>query len=589
MKGMIPQDILDQVREATDIVSLVGQYVPLKRAGQNYKALCPFHNEKTPSFTVSPARQTFKCFGCGEGGNVFTFVEKQEHCDFPEAVRMLAAQAGIDIPEATGKGVPREERSAIQELLARAGEFYSKALLSDAGEKAAKYLEGRKIGAQAIKRWSLGYAPPGWSTLLDRARKGGASLSMLEKAGLIIKANDADRHYDRFRDRLMFPITDPRGGMIGFGARSLDGSEPKYLNSPQTLLFDKSRSLYGLYQSKQAIAAKRQAVIVEGYTDVIMAHEHGVENVVATLGTALTRQHIDQLRRFADEAVLVFDSDMAGAKASDRSLEIFVERELPARIATLPAGEDPCDFCLNHGGEAFLERIEQAKSLFVYKIEVAAALNEASPRERAEAIDELLRLLAMVPGAVERSIQVDEVVRHGARLLKVEESMLRARFKEVNRGRPRSRGVDEPEVVLERKAAMSVVEEELVGLALSNDAAMARIDEAVEPEDFTDGRLRKIFERAREMFREEGRVEESKLVAAVGDVELGVLVVDLAGKIQQRGYQEDLEDCLARWEKELNRRKAKQVEEEMRQADQSGDESRLRELYRQYQDLIRQT
>ncbi len=586
LSGFVSQDILDRILDATDILALVGQQVPLKRSGQNHKGLCPFHNEKTPSFFVSPQRQTFKCFGCGIGGNAFSFVMEHEHCSFPEAVQMLAERSGITVPTSAPTGLGRDARLGLEQLLKRTAELYARALHAPQGEPARAYLAERQISDESIGRWTLGFAPDGWSFLLDKATQKGTSTKDLEQAGLVLRAQDSGHTYDRFRNRLMFPIDDVRGRMLGFGARCLDGSEPKYINSPQTTLFDKSRCLYGVFQAKQSIAQRRQVIIVEGYTDVIMAHQCGVGNVVATLGTALTRQHIDLLRRFSDEAVLVFDADTAGAKASDRSMELFIEREFPVRLATLPAGQDPCDYCLQNGGPAFGEKIEEARSLYVYKIDQAAQLNDASPRERAEAIDELLRLVSMIPGSVERRIQLDDVVRSAVIALGVDERSLRRRYVELlraNRRRTRETSEEPPSV---RQDAPPAVEAKLVGLALADEASLARLADELAPDELTDDRLTEVYSCIIELYRNNGKVEARQVVSAAPH--LAAMVVDLEESSRRAGnFEQNLEGALKRWKMEQVKRERLSVKQRMKLADQEENTDLLRQLAQKYQDLYR--
>jgi len=585
LSGFIPQDILDRILDATDILALVGQHVPLKRSGQNHKGLCPFHNEKTPSFFVSPQRQTFKCFGCGLGGNAFSFVMAHEHCSFLEAVEMLAERAGISLPQSAPTGPAREERLGLEQLLKRTAELYARTLHTEQGEPARAYLAERRISDESISRWTLGFAPDGWSFLLDKATQASSTVKDLERAGLVLRAQDSGHTYDRFRNRLMFPIHDARGRVIGFGARCLDGTEPKYINSPQTVLFDKSRSLYGLFQAKQSIARRRQALIVEGYTDVIMAHQCGVGNVVATLGTALTRQHIDLLRRFADEAVLVFDADTAGAKASDRSMELFIEREFPVRLATLPAGQDPCDYCLQNGGQVFEQKIEEARSLYVYKIDQAAQLNDATPRERAEAIDELLRLVSMIPGSVERRIQLDDVIRKAVMALGVDERSLRRRYVELLRAnrRRKSETAEPPSV---RQDAPPAVEAELVGLALADPVSLAKLAGELAPDELTDVRLTEIYSSIIEIYRNNGKVEARQVVSAAPH--LAAMVVDLEESSRRAGnFEQNLEGALKRWKMEQVKRERHCIRERMKLADNEGNKELLRQLSQNYQELNR--
>ncbi|MGB3195104.1 MAG: DNA primase, partial [Phycisphaerae bacterium] len=312
MSGLYADDMLDEVARANDIVEVVSSYFPLKRAGKDHKALCPFHPEKTPSFTVSRSKQIFKCFGCGRGGSVFNFVMLRENVTFPEAVRILAERAGIALRQQAGRGKPQGPGRDVRKALEWATLFFEGNLRHPTlGEPARNYLAARGFNKQSLEVFHLGFAPAGWDNLLKAAQGENVPVRLLELTGLVVPRDDGSGCYDRFRGRLMFPITDALSRPIGFGGRSLGDETPKYLNSPETALVRKTESLSGLPQARARIEQTRRAVVVEGYTDVVMANQVGVTNVVATLGTALTGEHVRVLRRYADEVVLVFDSDEA--------------------------------------------------------------------------------------------------------------------------------------------------------------------------------------------------------------------------------------------------------------------------------------
>src|SRR5439155_1319536 len=329
-------------------------HLSLSKAGQNFKGLCPFHSEKTPSFTVSPSRQVFHCFGCGEGGNVFSFLMKIDGATFPAAVRTLGDKYGIEVDQPVTSPAARQRTEARERLFAlnrEAAEFFHRTLADSAGQTAMTYLEKRGMAFSTIERFSLGYAPAGWDLTLNALTKAGAKIEDLASAGLIVareqasrKGQDAAGYYDRFRARVMFPIRDLQKRVIGFGGRILDDGQPKYLNSPETPLFSKSRTLYGLDVAREGIIQSEQIVIVEGYFDAIALHQAGLSNVVATLGTALTSEHIELIRRFTHHVVLVFDPDAAGVRAALRTMDLFLGSGLTVQVVSLPAGEDPDTF-----------------------------------------------------------------------------------------------------------------------------------------------------------------------------------------------------------------------------------------------------
>ena len=410
----IPDDILDRIRQATDIVSLVRESLPLKKAGSAYKALCPFHREKTPSFHVNPERQIFKCFGCGVAGDIFTFVMKTEGVDFTEAATTLAERARIELPTHFTRSAPPGEKTRLYQVNAWAAEAFHYWLVKDAaGKETLQYLNDRGVTANTIERFHLGYSPDTWDSLLKAGRNRNHSPDLMLKAGLLSSNEQGDRRYDRFRGRLMFPIRDMKGRVIGFGARALDNSEPKYLNSPETPLFAKSRVLYGLDVARTGLKEKKQAIVVEGYMDTIMLHQYGITAAVGVLGTALTRDHVRLLRRFVSEAVLVFDADNAGQSSANRSVDAFAAEELTARLVTLPEGLDPDEFVRRNGADALLERIRNAPDSVTHKLnrvlETQSQATSGSSLTIARALDDVLATIALMPNAVAQSLEIKKI------------------------------------------------------------------------------------------------------------------------------------------------------------------------------------
>jgi DNA primase len=392
--GTIPTETIEQIAAANDIVEVIGSYFPLKRAGANFKALCPFHQEKTPSFHVSPQRQTFHCFGCGVGGSVFRFVMDYEHIDFPAAVRKLAARVGISIVEKEGAIIDEDrERAARRRLLqlhAEAAEWFHENLIKrEFAAPARKYLKERSITAEIAKRWQIGYAPDEWDAFGSWARDRGYDPRDLVASGLVKTRDDAAdapsrSAYDRFRGRIMFPICNDVGEVIAFSGRLLKDEEgaAKYLNSPETPLFRKSKVLFGLDKTKRSLIEENCAIVCEGQIDLISLFEGGITNVVAPQGTAFTEDQARVLKRYVNEVVLCFDADTAGQKAAERSLEALLQKdrawfnafayELTVRIAEMPAGEDPDSLVRRDGKEAFEKRIAEAPEFFDYWIDRSA-------------------------------------------------------------------------------------------------------------------------------------------------------------------------------------------------------------------------
>jgi DNA primase len=362
---------VEEIKSRVDIVELATEYLTLKKAGRNYLGLCPFHQEKTPSFTVNREKQIFYCFGCGEGGNAITFLMKIANKTFPEAIKELAEKTGVVLPlrQDTKEGRQKDSlRESIADLNLRAAQLYAHNLYSPSGKTAQDYLNARGIMPETIKQFRLGYAPDAWRSLTDYIEGSGLSLEMAEQAGLVI-ASKEDRFYDRFRGRLIFPIENVSGETIAFGGRILDKGEPKYLNSPESPIYIKGKNLYGLNKTKEEIRKKGFALIVEGYFDLISLWNAGIGNVVASLGTALTREHLELLRRYTVEVVALFDPDEAGRKALDRSLELFLSMNMRARALILPGGLDPDDYVKKFGREKLTELITNAQPLSDYYIE----------------------------------------------------------------------------------------------------------------------------------------------------------------------------------------------------------------------------
>ena len=395
--AMMPEHFLRQVQQATDIVDLIGRYVTIRKRGKDFVGLCPFHDEKTPSFSVSPTRQIFKCFGCGAGGGAFQFVMRHQGLNFPEAVKFLAEQAGIPVPRDEHRPAepPGMDRASLLKLTAFAADFFRKRLYAPEGAEALDYARRRGLKEPAMERFALGYAPQGWDKLRGAALAAGYAEGQLLAAGLAAN-RETGGSYDRFRNRLIFPISDQSGRVIAFGGRALAADEQaKYLNSPETPLFDKSANLYGLDAARRAIAAANAVIVVEGYFDVVIPSQAGVENIVATLGTALTERHVRTLSRMAADVVLLFDSDAAGQAAAQRALELFIAQRMNVRVAAVPDGKDPCDFVMAHGGEALRQLVAEAPDAleFAWRGRLAALASD-SLVERNRAGDEFLALLA---------------------------------------------------------------------------------------------------------------------------------------------------------------------------------------------------
>jgi len=431
----IPGYLIDQIRQSNNIVEVISEYLPLKKAGSNFRALCPFHQEKTPSFMVSPQKEIFHCFGCGEGGNVFNFLMKHEKISFIEAVERLAERAGITLPKdkASQEDASRisEERKSLFEINHYAADFFHRCLKSaSSAQKARDYLKKRGLGEETINNFGLGYAPGSGRGLLEAAVNRGHSNALLEKAGLITFSEKRNHYCDLFFDRIIFPISDVQSRIIGFGGRALGDQSPKYLNSPETPVFSKGKTLYALNRAKESIQKKNQVIILEGYTDVLTCHEFGIEDSVATLGTALTSDHVSTISRYAEQVVIVYDADIAGVKAALRGLDMFIGSGLKVRVVALPQGSDPDDFLRSQGVEKFQKEISQSLSLVDYRIKLVSQTTDLNSSEgKVVLVEEVLPTIARIKNLIEQKEEIKKV----SRLISVDEETLLLELGRINR------------------------------------------------------------------------------------------------------------------------------------------------------------
>jgi DNA primase len=534
LPGLYSDELLNEIARANDIIEVVSQYFPLKRAGKEFKALCPFHAEKTPSFNVNPGKQIFKCFGCGRGGSVFNFVMAKENITFPEAVRMLAERAGIDLGDRVqsekGAGVRRQVRDVLEWAAQR---FEAGLKHPSAGAPGREYLESRAITQETIARFRIGYAPEGWDNLLRAAGRDNITVDLLESAGLTIRREDGSGYYDRFRGRVLFPILDTLNRPVGFGGRALGDEQPKYLNSPETSIFHKGESLYGIAQARQAIDAERRVVVVEGYFDVVMPHQVGVQNVVATLGTALTEEHVRVLKRYADEVVLVFDSDLAGQRAADKGLELFLAGDVKINIAVVPSGKDPYDFCRAEGAEPFRRLLAEAQDAFAYKWDAVANEYDAAsgPAAQRRALEAMLSSIAKAPVLAREDLRLqrDLILGHMSRVLGIPEETLRAEFSRLKRAPGRSAAGTEVGAALPDPARLGrrwVAERELLTALVCRPSRVDAVIKVLPPDRIEDAAFRRLYEAiAANPMRQDGDIES--IVLRMEEPELAGMAVDL--------------------------------------------------------------
>jgi DNA primase len=412
---MIPDDKVREVRERASIHDVISDYMSLKKSGANFLGLCPFHGEKTPSFNVNPAKAIFHCFGCGVGGNVVTFVMKMEGLSFPEAVRFLARRVGVHIEDRPMNDSEKrlaDEREQFYNIFEQAVRFYHQNLTGDIGGATGRsYIAQRGVTAETVATYRLGFAPDKWDGLTRYLEKQRVAMGQAEKLGLVRK-RDGGGYYDTFRNRLLFVISDPHGRAVGFGARVLDDSLPKYINSTESPIYHKSELLFGVDLAKQSMRESGAAIVVEGYFDHLALYQAGIKNVVATCGTALTPSHVKIIKRYAGKAYTLFDGDSAGKKATLRSMELFLDEGFPAQVIELPSGDDPDTFVKNNGRQAFEERQKKAPPIFEYFFRNLLKLEDVGTVEgKVKIVEELVPRLLKISNQLERELYVKEVSR----------------------------------------------------------------------------------------------------------------------------------------------------------------------------------
>ncbi len=590
--GLIPDDVIGQVIDRTDIAELIAGYIPLKKAGRNFKALCPFHHEKTPSFVVTPDKQIFHCFGCGVGGNALSFVMKHERMEFVEAVRFLADKAGIVIPEDRPVDKAKED---LRQVVARANviavEYFHENLISgkeDEVKAAREYLKGRKIGPECAKQFSLGYAYDSWDGLTNVLRKKGLSDQFIEKSGLAVRKEGKRTIYDRFRGRVIFPIFDQRGRPVAFGARALKKEDKaKYINSSETPVYVKGQHLYGFNWAKEEIASRDQVIVVEGYMDFLRPFYAGVKNVAASLGTALTQDQIRLIRRYTKNVVMLFDMDTAGQMATLRSLDLLLAEDMDVRVATLADGKDPDLFILNHGVEAFRKSIEAAQGLFDFKMKrLMSQYNVRTIEGRGKICQEIIPTIDKIPSEVVRDGYARELA---ARLNVKEDVVLKERQRILGKIPARMEGVQENS----QRAGQKTVhadEQCLLKLMLLDPKWVAAAREVLEPREFRDRTVRLVIEKAYDLFEKGKEVSAASLVSCFEDEGTRSFVTASA---QEDGTvkgdrQRIFKDCIGKIRSSRQKTELQRLREEMQQAERSGDEQRLQKSRNEFNTLIKQ-
>ena len=562
------EDTIARVKEANDVVEIISQHLPLTKAGANFKALCPFHQEKTPSFMVNPSRQIFHCFGCSTGGDVIRFIMLQEGLPFVEAVEKLADRAGIDLPQdRSHSGVERGRKETMLKANRLAAEFYGSRLMKDqGGAEAREYLGSRGIHSDVSKVFGIGYAPGGWRSLLKELSAQGISSEAAAAAGLAVRGEGGKEPYDRFRNRVVFPIRDLSGRILGFGGRVLGDELPKYINTPETSIYRKGDSLFGMDVAAPAIREAGEVLLVEGFLDVISLHQGGIKNVVGVLGTALTSDQARKLKRLTARCVLLLDADEAGRKAAMRSGLILLEEGFSCRVAPLAPGEDPDSFLRKRGKEALEEEVVEARPLVNFVLDEARERHPGRDGDsRFQVLDAIVPYLAKIKDRAAQGIYI----RYVAEELKIEQHDLRAKLTSLKE-RKIDRAAGGPIQIPRR-------EELLTHIMIRDPSTIPRIKETVKPEDFSSplmsGLVAKIY----------AGVTLSALMGAV-DEEIKSTLSRWALE-DPVGGDEALNDCLRSFQEMKLDREIQETQSLMEEAERRGEEKRYQELLKKCQDL----
>jgi len=537
--------IIERVQQANDIVDLISEHVNLNRKGKEMVGLCPFHEDHKPSLNVNPAKQIFKCFACGAGGDVFKFVQMRENLTFPQAVQRLAERAGIRIEPAGNKTRTDGTEQLDPNRLAKvndwaAGIFLHNLYNTKKGKETLKYIEERKIPAESIKKWRLGLALDTGDDLIKNAKEKNIPLKLLQQAGLLVGSTGQFR--DKFINRLMFTITDVTDRVIGFGGRTLDEKGAKYINSPATALFDKSKSVYGLQQARPAIVSDETAVVVEGYTDCIMAHAYGFENVVATLGTSFTAGHGFIIRRYAKKVILLFDGDTAGIEAANRALEVCLSQHLDIKIAFVPEGKDPCEYLLTAGKEKFEKLLTDAVDVFEYKWNRLEKKFDADQTfsGRKKALDEFLQTLAAGINSSRRKVMEQGLlVNRLATLLGLSRKQIRNEInKRMNTVRRTAAIYMENRKVAKLDITQGLLNEaqrEILEVLINEPELYKNAKEEITIEFFDEPVLKQIAELLLEALKSEPRMPLNQLLSRTESVELAGYITELAQEGAEKG------------------------------------------------------
>ena len=537
-------DLKERVRDSIDIVEVIGTYISLRRSGKGLVGLCPWHDDSRPSLQVNPDRQTFRCWVCNLGGDAFSFLMKMEKLEFREALEQLADRAGIPITR--GRGTSGDRKAELHRVLGWAADRFRDCLQAATEARAARdYLQSRGLSTDTVRRFGLGYAPASWDWLLRQASAAGIGSELLAATGMAVERQDRSGHYDRFRDRLIFPIRDPLGRCVAFGGRVLPGAasdSAKYINSPETQLFSKSSMLYGLDTAREAMGRSRRAVVVEGYTDCLAARQVGIDDVVAVLGTALGEKHAKLLRRYVDRIVLVLDGDEAGRRRTDEILDVLLAEAVDLRIARLPTGVDPCDFILEHGRDAFEALLEEAVDPLDYRLDEAVARlpQDASDDALLAAVESVLAALANVSprspiSPSQRRLREDQVLGRLVRRFGISREVLRSRLLELRGRRPTAAADESSTTAPLLSSKLPAWDREVIEVLVGVPEGAGLIIREIDASELESGAGREVLAAARRLHDGGRTVALASLLMELPDPRLQSMLVAVDEETSERG------------------------------------------------------
>ena len=559
---LYPQEILEEVRVQNDIVDVISGYLPLKQKGTSYFGLCPFHNEKTPSFSVSSERQFYYCFGCGAAGNVYTFIMQMENDTFPEAVKRLADRVHITLPQPQYTQQAKEQelqRQRLFDLHKKAGRFFYEKLHEPVGEQARAYLQKRQMNDNIQKKFGIGYAPKGQQELYQYLQKQGFSQQELQKSGLIIERKEEKGYFDRFRNRLMFPILDIQGRVIGFGGRILSQGEPKYLNSPETLLFNKSKNLYGLNFAKNT--RKREIILVEGYMDMISLYQAGFRNVAASLGTAFNQEHAKVLKKYADSVILLYDSDDAGTMAAQRAIPILTQNGFYVKVLQVPNGKDPDEFIKQSGAKAFSRLLANAQHYITFQIQcLKKQYDLTQPQQKVEFTTKTANILSKLDNDIERNVYTNEISNMTGisqqaieneivKIIKKENEMFTQNAQQKRKTQYYQNNKD----LITKSSGTFAAQRDILFLCASNIQVFNKIKTILSAEDFTEEIYKKVYEKIDLLHQKSAVVFPAELVNYFELPEEQKIVTEIFAVALQYKSTKEIEKALTEEVKTLKR------------------------------------